>query len=43
VFTYLTQGEIHTIEIAEKYADIARKVQEFAGVQDKNHISIGTV
>jgi catechol O-methyltransferase len=43
VFTYLTQGQIHTIEIAEKFANIARQVHEFAGVKDQNQISIGTV
>jgi catechol O-methyltransferase len=43
VFSHLTKATIHTIEISKQYAEIARKIQEFAGVADRNVISVGTV
>jgi catechol O-methyltransferase len=33
VFSSLPNAQIHTIEISEKYANIARQIQTFAGVR----------
>lgn len=43
VFSNISKGQIHTIEIAEKFSNIARQIQEYAGIKERNHISIGTV
>ena len=39
----LPKAEIHTVQIKEEYANIARKVEKHAGVEERIHVHVGTV
>lgn len=43
VFSHITNAQIYSVEISLKYANVARQIQEFAGVKDRNLIMVGTV
>ncbi len=43
VFAHFSGAEVHTIEIAKKYADIAHKIHTHAGLGNKIKIHVGTV